>query len=96
MYRFRISPAPPGTRWTPRVENKYGTFVLIDTAGIRRKSKVEDAIERYSVLRAYMAVERADVCADPHRCHRGLYGAGLQGGRLSPMKPGKGCIICGQ
>ena len=37
-------------------------FVLIDTAGIRRKSKVLDTIERYSVLRAHMAVDRADVC----------------------------------
>lgn len=36
-------------------------YVFIDTAGIRRKSKVEDSIERYSVLRSFMAVERADV-----------------------------------
>ena len=43
-------------------ENEYGKYNFIDTAGIRRKSKVEDAIERYSVLRAHMAVERADVC----------------------------------
>ena len=45
------------------VENEYGKFVLIDTAGLRRKSKVTDQIERYSVLRAQMAIERADVCA---------------------------------
>lgn len=44
------------------VENKHGKYVFIDTAGIRRKSKVEEAIERYSVLRSYMAVDRADVC----------------------------------
>ncbi len=44
------------------VTNDYGRFALIDTAGIRRKSKVDDNIERYSVLRAYMAVDRADVC----------------------------------
>ncbi len=44
------------------VENEHGKFVFVDTAGIRKKSKVEDAIEKYSVLRAYMAVERADVC----------------------------------
>lgn len=43
------------------VENRYGRFVFIDTAGIRRKSKVIDAVERYSVLRSYMAVDRADV-----------------------------------
>ena len=44
------------------VENEEGKFVLIDTAGIRRKSKVTEKIEQYSVLRAYMAVDRADVC----------------------------------
>ncbi len=44
-----------------RVENEYGKFLFIDTAGIRRKSRVLDNIERYSVLRAYMAVDRADV-----------------------------------
>ncbi len=43
------------------VENEKGKFVFIDTAGIRRKSKVLESIERYSVLRAYMAVDRADV-----------------------------------
>ncbi|MBQ6935241.1 MAG: ribosome biogenesis GTPase Der, partial [Clostridia bacterium] len=44
------------------VENDYGKFMFIDTAGLRRKSKVEDAVERYSVLRTDMAVERANVC----------------------------------
>lgn len=44
------------------VENKYGKFVLIDTAGIRRKSKVDDEVEKYSVLRSYMSVDRSDVC----------------------------------
>ena len=44
-----------------RVENENGKFLFIDTAGIRRKSKVLDNIERYSVLRAFMAVDRADV-----------------------------------
>ena len=44
------------------VENENGKFVFIDTAGIRRKSKVNERIEHYSVLRAYMAVDRADVC----------------------------------
>ena len=45
-----------------RVENEHGVFNFIDTAGIRRHSKVEDRIEKFSVLRANMAVERADVC----------------------------------
>lgn len=44
------------------VENEYGKFILIDTAGLRRKSKVEDSIEKYSIIRAQMAIERADVC----------------------------------
>lgn len=44
------------------VTNEYGEFTFIDTAGIRRKSKVDNVIEKYSVLRAHMAVERADVC----------------------------------
>lgn len=44
------------------VHNQYGDFIFIDTAGLRRKSRVDDAIEKYSVLRAEMAVERADVC----------------------------------
>ena len=45
-----------------RIENSHGVYNFIDTAGIRRKSKVEDRIEKFSVLRANMAVERADVC----------------------------------
>ena len=44
------------------VENAHGKFNFIDTAGIRRQSKIDDKIEKYSVLRAHMAVERADVC----------------------------------
>lgn len=45
-----------------RVENEYGKYTFIDTAGIRRQSKVTDKIEKFSVLRAHSAVERADVC----------------------------------
>ena len=43
-------------------ENEFGKYVFIDTAGIRRKSKVEDNLEKYSVIRSLLAVERADVC----------------------------------
>ena len=43
-------------------ENEYGKYVFIDTAGIRRKSKVKEKIEKYSVLRSELAIERADVC----------------------------------
>ncbi len=43
-------------------ENEYGKYVFIDTAGIRRRSKVEERVEKFSVMRAQMAIERADVC----------------------------------
>ena len=44
------------------LETDLGKFILVDTAGIRRRSKVKEEIERYSVIRTYAAVERADVC----------------------------------
>ena len=44
------------------IEDERGKYIFIDTAGIRKKSKVMENIERYSVLRAFMAVDRADVC----------------------------------
>lgn len=44
------------------LENELGKFILIDTAGLRRKSKVKEEIERYSVVRTLTAVDRADVC----------------------------------
>lgn len=44
------------------IENEHGKYVFIDTAGIRKKSKIQEKIEHYSVLRAYMAVDRSDVC----------------------------------
>ena len=43
-------------------ENEFGKYVFIDTAGIRRKSKVSENLEKYSVMRSLLAVERADVC----------------------------------
>ena len=45
-----------------RLENKYGKYIFVDTAGIRRKSRVDDRIEKFSVMRAKLAIERADVC----------------------------------
>ena len=45
-----------------RFENDKGKYVFIDTAGMRKKSKVDETIEKYSVLRAQMAIERSDVC----------------------------------
>lgn len=45
-----------------RLTNSFGTFNFIDTAGLRRQSRVDDQIEKYSILRARMAVERSQVC----------------------------------
>ena len=44
------------------IENEYGSFTIVDTAGMRKKGKIEDVIERYSMVRALAAVDRADVC----------------------------------
>ncbi|MCI5513211.1 MAG: ribosome biogenesis GTPase Der [Clostridia bacterium] len=62
--RLIVSDIPGTTRDAidTHMENEYGKFTFIDTAGIRRQSKINDKIEKYSVLRAHMAVERADVC----------------------------------
>lgn len=43
-------------------ENRYGKYTFIDTAGIRKKSKVYDKVEKYSVIKAQAAIDRADVC----------------------------------
>ncbi len=45
-----------------QLENEYGKYTFIDTAGIRRQAKVDDRIEYFSVMRAKLAIERADVC----------------------------------
>ncbi|MDR0951933.1 MAG: ribosome biogenesis GTPase Der [Oscillospiraceae bacterium] len=45
-----------------KVDNDYGKYVFIDTAGIRRRSRVADRIEKFSVMRAQLAIERSDVC----------------------------------
>lgn len=44
------------------LENEFGKYVLIDTAGIRRKNKVTESIEKFSIMRTLLAIERADVC----------------------------------
>lgn len=74
------------------VENQYGRYVLIDTAGLRRKSKVEDNIERYSVLRAKMAVERSDVCVIMIDATEGFTEQDSKVAGLA-HEAGKGCII---
>ncbi len=62
--RLIVSDIPGTTRDAidTQVENEYGSFTFIDTAGIRRQAKVEDRVEKFSVLRAKMAIDRADVC----------------------------------
>ncbi|MBQ9354325.1 MAG: ribosome biogenesis GTPase Der [Clostridia bacterium] len=74
------------------VENKFGKFNFIDTAGLRRQSKIEDKIEKYSVLRAKMAIERADVCVI---MIDGTDGFTEQDSKVAglALEQGKGCII---
>lgn len=74
------------------LENGHGRFMFIDTAGIRRNSKIEDNVEKYSVLRAKMAVERADVCLIMVDANEGVT---AQDERIAGIahNAGKGCII---
>ncbi len=74
------------------IHNQYGDFVFIDTAGLRRRSRVDDAIEKYSVLRAEMAVERADVCVI---LIDGVEGFTEQDSKVAGIahERGKACII---
>jgi GTP-binding protein len=74
------------------VENSYGNFVLIDTAGLRRKSRVTDTIEHYSVLRAQMAIERSDVCVIMIDATEGFTEQDSKVAGLA-HESGKGCII---
>lgn len=62
--RVIVSDVPGTTRDAidSYLENELGKFILVDTAGVRRKSKVKAEIERYSVIRTLTAIERADVC----------------------------------
>jgi GTP-binding protein len=62
--RVIVSDIPGTTRDSidSHLETEEGKFILVDTAGLRRKSKVKEEIERYSVIRTYTAIERADVC----------------------------------
>lgn len=74
------------------LENQYGIFTFIDTAGLRKKSKVEDSIEHYSNIRAQMAVERADVCVILIDAEVGFT---EQDSKVAGIahEAGKGCII---
>ncbi len=74
------------------VENEYGRFNFIDTAGLRRKSKVDDKIEQYSVIRARMAVERCDVCVIMINAEDGFTEQDSKVAGLA-CDAGKACII---
>lgn len=75
-----------------KVETPYGVFNFIDTAGMRRKSKVLDKVEHYSVLRAKMAIERADVCVIMLDAETGITEQDTKVAGLA-LEAGKACII---
>lgn len=74
------------------VENSHGKYNIIDTAGLRRNSRIDDKIEKYSVLRAKMAIERADVCVI---MIDGTDGFTEQDSKVAglALEQGKACII---
>ena len=74
------------------VENEKGKFIFIDTAGLRRKSRVDERIEKYSILRAQMAIERADVCVI---MIDGVEGFTEQDSKVAglALDQGKACVI---
>ena len=74
------------------VENEKGKFLLIDTAGLRRKSRVNEGVEYYSVLRAKMAVERSTVCVIMLDATEGFTEQDSKVAGLA-HEAGKGCII---
>ncbi|MBQ1977942.1 MAG: ribosome biogenesis GTPase Der [Ruminococcus sp.] len=76
-----------------KVKNAHGEFIFIDTAGIRRKNKIDNAIEKYSIIRAKMAIERCDVCVIMIDAQEGPT---EQDTKIAGMahEAGKGCIIC--
>ena len=73
-------------------ENKTGKYVIIDTAGMRKKAKVDDRIEKFSVLRATMAIERADVCLIMIDANEGVTEQDTKVAGLA-HEAGKACII---
>lgn len=74
------------------IENKYGKFNFIDTAGLRRKSRVNDSIEKYSIIRARMAVERANVCVIMIDATEGFTEQDSKVAGIA-IEQGKACII---
>ena len=74
------------------IENEYGKFNFIDTAGLRRKSRVDDAIEKYSIIRARMAVEGANVCVIMIDAVEGFTEQDSKVAGIA-LEQGKACII---
>ena len=73
-------------------ENDWGKYLFIDTAGLRRKSKVDDAVERYSNMRTVSAIERADVCLILIDANEGVTEQDTKVAGLA-HEAGKACII---
>ena len=74
------------------IENNYGKFTIVDTAGMRKKGRIEDEIEKYSMVRALAAVDRSDVCIILIDASVGIT---EQDTRVAGIahNAGKGCII---
>ena len=73
-------------------ENGSGKYLIIDTAGMRKKSKVDDRVEKFSVLRATMAIERSDVCVIMIDAQEGVTEQDTKVAGLA-HEAGKACII---
>ena len=73
-------------------ENETGKYLIIDTAGMRKKSKVDDRVEKFSVLRATMAIERSDVCLILIDANEGVTEQDTKVAGLA-HEAGKACII---
>ncbi len=74
------------------LENEHGKFLIIDTAGMRKKSRVDDRVEKFSVLRATMAIERSDVCLIMIDAQEGVTEQDTKVAGLA-HEAGKACII---
>lgn len=93
--RAIVSDMPGTTRDatdTP-LKNAYGNYILVDTAGMRRKSRINDALERYSTMRAVGAIEKANVCI---LMIDGTEGISEQDTKIAGLahNAGKGIIVC--
>ena len=74
------------------IENSYGRFNFTDTAGLRRQSRIYDDIEKYSILRAKMAIERSDVCVIMIDATEGITEQDTKVAGLA-HEAGKACIL---